>query len=248
MKKILTPPKAQPLSVKVRKIFPDPAGPTLDGIVTMGQELTTQALLEAYSFGIFPWPHQDLPCLWFCPDERGVIDFSELHISQSMKKFIKKNKFQITFNTHFNEVISKCSETPRIGQTGTWITPQIIKTYEEFHNLGYAHSIECWREDENTPKELVGGLYGVYVAGVFSGESMFFKEPNASKLCLIQLILELQKQGLTWMDIQMITPVTAALGGKYIPKHAYLERLAAAKTRAKPLKLSSLDIASLKLK
>ncbi len=204
----------------------------MDGIVAMGDDLTVETLFEAYSFGIFPWPHPELPCLWFCPDDRGVLDFSELHISHSLKKFLRKTDFEITFNRAFSQVMAECAHVPRPGQSGTWITPEILRAYLEFHKLGYAHSVECWSPGS---RELVGGLYGVYVAGVFSGESMFFKKSNASKLCLIRLAERLQLSGLKWMDIQMVTGVTSQLGGKYISKAEFLNRLKAAKREARPL-------------
>lgn len=216
-----------------RKFFPDPAAATLDGIVAMGDELRVEILLEAYSFGIFPWPHPDLPCLWFCPDSRGVLDFADLHISRSLDKFLRKTDLRVTYNHAFSQVITACSAAPRPGQTGTWITPPIEKVYNEFYASGYAHSVECWRGDD-----LRGGLYGVYVAGVFSAESMFFKESNASKLCFLKLVETLKSCGLTWIDIQMVTPVTAALGGKYIPKADFLNRLEVAKKTARPLRFS----------
>lgn len=218
------------LYLEKRRFFPDPAAPTLDGIVAMGDELSAETLFEAYSFGIFPWPHSDLPCLWFCPDNRGVIDFKEIHINRSLQKFIRKTNFKITFNQAFTRVIRECAESPRVGQNGTWITPQIIKVYENFHKQGYVHSVECWEGSE-----LVGGLYGVYVAGVFSGESMFFKKSNASKFCLLKLIEKLQEHGLAWMDIQMLTEVTKSLGGKYIAKAEYLSRIESSKKNAKSL-------------
>lgn len=222
-----------PIFVSKRKYFPDPALPTLDGIVAMGDDISVDILLEAYSFGIFPWPHPKLPCLWFCPDERGVLDFSDLHISRSLQKFMRKTEFQVTFDQDFKSVVEECSLVPRSGQTGTWITPPIMRAYQKFFSAGYAHSVECWHEGR-----LVGGLYGVYVGGVFSGESMFFKESQASKFCLLKLIEKLQTQGLTWMDIQMVTPVTAALGGRYISKSEYLERLEKAKRTAKPIQIN----------
>lgn len=117
-------------------------------------------------------------------------------------------------------VLEACAKQNRPGQEGTWITPSLIPAYTKFHEEGYAHSIECWRENE-----LVGGLYGVYVKGVFSGESMFHSESNASKLCLVEMALKLKSLGLSWMDIQMITPVTEHLGGHYIPRRDFLLRL-----------------------
>ena len=218
------------LFAEKRRRFPDPKSQTMDGIVAMGDELTVDVLLEAYSFGIFPWPHPDLPCLWFCPDQRGVLDFTNLRINRSLEKFLKKTTYHVTFNKAFSLVMSECAQIPRPGQDGTWITSPILKAYLDFHRAGYAHSVECWDGEE-----LVGGLYGTYVAGSFSGESMFYKKSNASKFCLIQLINWLKSQGLNWMDIQMITPVTEQLGGHYIEKNEFLTRIEKAKLSARPL-------------
>lgn len=230
-----------------RRVFPDPEGQSIDGIVAMGDLLNVSTLFEAYSFGIFPWPHEGLPLLWYSPDPRGVIDFSEIKIGKSLRKFLrnetdyyltdsqnplKKPKYTVTFNTAFKEVMQKCSEVERPGQGGTWIYDPMKKAYLEFHKAGYAHSIEVWRD-----KKLVGGLYGVYVAGVFSGESMFYLESNTSKLALLTLIERLKANGLTWIDIQMVTPVTESLGGRYLPRAEFMKRLALAKVVAQPLRL-----------
>lgn len=234
-----------------RRVFPDPAVESIDGIVAMGDQLNVSTLFEAYSFGIFPWPHPDLPTLWYSPDPRGVLDFSELHVGRSLRKFLRDSPFEVTFNTCFRDVMKRCSEVPRPGQEGTWINSGLIRAYEEFHAAGYAHSVEVWSSSEDSrgdrgslqsdsnkthERHLVGGLYGVYVAGVFSGESMFFSESNASKVALLSTIEMLQANGLTWMDIQMVTPVTEALGGKYILRDEFLRRLELAKLTAAPLK------------
>jgi leucyl/phenylalanyl-tRNA--protein transferase len=219
--------KPKILYAEKRRFFPDPLAPTMDGIVAMGDELNPQTLLEAYSFGIFPWPHPEMPCLWFCPDKRGILDFSELHINHSLQKFMKRSMLTVTFNKCFLEVMQECAKAPRAGQSGTWITPPILKAYEQFHHQGYAHSVECWDGES-----LVGGLYGVFVGGVFSGESMFYKKSNASKLAFLAIIEKLRSCGLTWMDIQMITPVTEVLGGKYIDKKEFLQRLKKSKIQA----------------
>lgn len=216
--------------VHQRRFFPDPGKDTMDGIVAMGDELRVETLLEAYSFGIFPWPHSELPCLWFCPDQRGILEFADLHISRSLEKFIKKVNWEIKWNTDFEAVIRQSAQTPRAGQKGTWITEPIIRAYLDFHRAGYAHSIECYAEDE-----LIGGVYGVYVGGVFSGESMFFKRSNASKFALLGLIEHLKTRGLTWMDIQMITPVTENLGGRYIPKNEFLRKMKLAQNKVPSL-------------
>lgn len=223
------------LYAEKRRYFPDPAQFTIDGIVAMSDDVNSETLFEAYSFGIFPWPHPELPCLWFCPDERGVLDFSDLHISRSLEKFLRKTRFQVTFNKAFDDVIEECSRAPRAGQPqGSWITPPMMKAYKKFHKEGYAHSVECWLGDR-----LVGGLYGVYVGGVFSGESMFYKESQASKFCLVKLVEALERNGLAWMDIQMVTSVTESLGGRYISKASFLERVERAHGQACELKLGS---------
>jgi leucyl/phenylalanyl-tRNA--protein transferase len=205
---------------KVRRVFPDPAKDSIDGIVAMGIPLTTSTLFEAYSFGIFPWPHPDLPLLWYCPEERGILEFKDLHIPKSLKKFMAKKPYEITFNQNFKDVIAACSLTLRPGQSGTWISDHIVKAYTEFHRAGYAHSVEVWQSGR-----LVGGMYGVLVAGVFAGESMFYKADNASKIALLAMIEKLQSEGHSWMDIQMLTPVTEAFGGKYVSRNKYLKML-----------------------
>jgi leucyl/phenylalanyl-tRNA---protein transferase len=205
---------------KTRRVFPNPQGPTLDGIVAMGVPLTVATLVEAYSFGIFPWPHEDLPILWFSPDPRGVLDFADLHISKSLRKFMSKMEFKVTFDKAFAQVINECAQTARPGQAGTWITEPIMSAYREFHKAGYCHSVEVWHGEN-----LVGGLYGVLIGGVFAGESMFFKKSNASKVALVALVEKLQGMGHAWMDIQMLTPVTESLGGKYISKAEYYQRI-----------------------
>ena len=217
------PKSAFKLYQKKRRLFPDPRAESLDGIVAMGDHLSVATLFEAYSFGIFPWPHEGLPTLWYSPDPRGVLDFENLHINKSLKKFLKKHPFQVSFNQAFEKVMRKCAAVPRPGQKGTWIHEPLIKAYCDFHQAGYAHSVEVWEAGK-----LVGGLYGVYVGGVFSGESMFFEKSNASKLALIKTIEVLQKNNLKWMDIQMVTPITEALGGRYISKAEFYSRLEAA--------------------
>lgn len=192
--------------------------------------INTEVLLEAYSFGVFPWPHAELPILWYSPEERGVLDFSKLHIPKSLNKFIKQSQWTITFNKSFDQVLEECALAPRPGQDGTWITKPMLDAYKQFHKDGYAHSVECW-----DGYELIGGMYGVDVAGVFSGESMFFKKSNASKVCLISMIELLKANGRTWMDIQMVTHNLEVFGGAYIARTTFFERLEASKKNAKAL-------------
>ena len=213
-----------------RLFFPDPRDALNEGIVKVSDDLRVERLLEAYSFGIFPWPAVDLPTLWFSPEKRGVLDFSDFHVPRSLQKFVAKTSFRCTFNQDFDGVIAACAALPRPDQSGTWINDRLLRAYREFHRAGYAHSLEVWDVDQ-----LVGGLYGVYVGGIFSGESMFYLRPNASKLALIHLIEYLSREGLLWMDIQMVTPALEQFGGKYISREAFLERLELSKVTAKAL-------------
>ncbi|MCB0370893.1 MAG: leucyl/phenylalanyl-tRNA--protein transferase, partial [Bdellovibrionales bacterium] len=153
---------------------------------------------------------------------RGVLDFHELHISKSLYKFIKKNshRFELSVNKAFPKVIEACQQQIRKDQPGTWIIPEIKKAYIELHYAGLAHSVECWAD-----QQLVGGIYGVMVNKVFSGESMFHSVDNASKMALLYLVDWLKQQGVTWMDVQMVTPVLASFGGKYISDREYFNRL-----------------------
>lgn len=220
----------KPLFAEKLLSFPPPEMALAEGILDVSDDLSTQRLLEAYSFGIFPWPHQDLPTLWYCPEERGILEFKDFHVPKSLRKFLAKSRWTYSFDRAFDQVARACAEQPRPGQQGTWITKKLLRAYREFHKAGYAHSLEVWDGDE-----LIGGLYGVYVGGLFCGESMFHRRPNASKCALVKLIEFLSSQGLTWMDIQMVTPVLAALGGRYISREEFLGRLALCRRFAKPI-------------
>lgn len=218
--------------------FPDPwlLPEESDGLIYIGGNLGVETLVQAYSAGIFPWPLEEIyPLFWFCPEPRGVIDFNDLHVPKSLARLRRKNLYRCTFNTAFTRVMEECAKQPRPGQEGTWIVPSLLPAYEEFHKQGYAHSIEVWKGEPGG--ELVGGLYGVYVKGVFSGESMFHTEPNTSKIALIEMALKLKSLGLHWMDIQMLTPVTELLGGHYISRRDFLVRLREEHRKSPSLKL-----------
>ncbi|MEK7355315.1 MAG: leucyl/phenylalanyl-tRNA--protein transferase [Bdellovibrionota bacterium] len=215
-----------------RQIFPDPALADDDGLLCVGGDLRVETLVEAYSNGIFPWPQDGAPLLWFSPVRRGVLDFAELHWPRRFLRELKDESYEITFNRAFARVIHECAAIPRTHESGTWILPPIEGAYARFHQAGYAHSVECWRGGE-----LVGGLYGVYVGGVFSGESMFHKESGASKRCLFSLIGKLKSHGLEWMDTQMVTPVLQTFGGKYISRDEFLSRLERSRGNPERLKL-----------
>lgn len=200
--------------------FPDPRQSDEHGVVFIGGEPSVENLVAAYSAGIFPWPHKGWPLLWFCPWERGILNFDLFKIPRSTQKELRKTNFRMTVDQSFDDVIDNCVAQKRGDQGGTWITPDIVKGYKDLFRAGHAHSIECWSGDK-----LVGGLYGVYVNGVFSGESMFFKESGASKACLIYAVEILKKMGHSWFDIQMVTSVLELFGGVYVSRNDYLRLL-----------------------
>ena len=210
--------------------FPDPRSANRDGIVAVGGDLHPRSLLLAYRQGIFPWPVEGFPLLWFCPAERGVLEFRELHLPRSLLRARRQTVLRFSIDAAFAEVIRACAATPRPGQDGTWITPQIITAYIRLHRIGITHSVEAW-----SGERLVGGIYGVEVDGAFAAESMFYHEPDASKLALLHLIDHLRARGLDWLDIQVLTPHLARLGAKTISRDEFLEKLR--RTRARGLRL-----------
>ena len=203
--------------------FIDPAN-AIDGIVALGGPLTTTNLLRAYGRGIFPWPVDEYILPWVCPEERGILDFNDLHIPRRLAR--TKHQFHFTIDRAFEHVITNCARVPRKHESGTWITREIIRAYCELHRQGHAHSVEVWDD-----AELVGGLYGVDAGGAFAGESMFTLRSNASKLALLYLIEHLKKRGLDWLDIQMVTPHLEALGAKAVSRADFLERLVSTQNR-----------------
>lgn len=201
--------------------FPDPEDTLAEGILAVGGSLDVGTLYAAYSQGIFPWPQPGFPMLWFSPEKRGILDFKDFHVPESLRRFRKRHpQIEFTVNTDFRQVIEECAKQPRPGQDGTWILPAMKHAYVELFNEGLAMSIEV-RENQ----VLIGGIYGVLIEGVFSGESMFYKKTNASKLALWRLVEVLQEKGHQWMDVQMVTPVIASFGGKYIERAEFLDML-----------------------
>lgn len=198
-----------------------------NGLLAFGGDLEASSLRLAYSQGIFPWPiGKRYPLAWFSPDPRGILQQSDLHLSRSLKKILKKLPWRITFNRQFSEVILNCAETPNRtpleGQHGTWITPQIIDAYIDFFHAGHAFSVEVWLHEE-----LVGGLYGVRVGKAVCGESMFHNHDNASKVALVALMHHLNSHDIDFLDTQMVTSVVASMGGIEIPRVEFISRLAA---------------------
>jgi leucyl/phenylalanyl-tRNA--protein transferase len=200
--------------------FPDPRQSTTEGIIALGGDLEPESLMLAYRQGIFPWPHPGYPLVWFCPPERAILEIDRLHISRSLARARKRCDFKFTWDTAFDSVISHCASIARPFQDGTWITEEMVAAYRELHRLGHAHSLEVWNENE-----LVGGIYGVDSGGVFSGESMFYLKPNASKFAILYLLEFLSSKGLSWIDIQVMTPHMEALGARLIPRDEFLTKL-----------------------
>ncbi|MES2461646.1 MAG: leucyl/phenylalanyl-tRNA--protein transferase [Armatimonadota bacterium] len=207
--------------------FPDPEDATREGIVAIGGDLHPNTLRLAYAQGIFPWPHEGMPLLWFCPPRRAILDFQALHVPRRLARTQRNSSLRFTIDKAFDEVISACKLSERPDQAGTWITEEIEESYREAHRLGFAHSVEAWSENG----DLVGGVYGVDSGGAFGGESMFHRQSDASKLALLYLVDYLASRGATFMDIQMMTPHMKVLGAVEIPRRQFLRRLASEQAR-----------------
>lgn len=206
--------------------FPDPRYAPSD-IVAMGEDLRVETLREAYRKGIFPWPHDGLPLPWFSPRRRAVLIFDELHVGRSLRKTQSRSTLAFTIDRDFRAVIAACSMAERPEQDGTWIEPAIITAYTRLHDHGDAHSVEAWDGDT-----LVGGLYGVDSGGVFTGESMFHRQADASKLALLFLIEHLRSRGATLIDCQVMTPHMDVLGAREISRARFLDHLAEMQAKA----------------
>ncbi|PTX45294.1 leucyl/phenylalanyl-tRNA--protein transferase [Christiangramia gaetbulicola] len=193
-----------------------------DGLLAVGRDLSPERLKEAYYNGIFPWYNEGQPVLWWSPDPRMVLFPENLKIAKSMRPFLNQDKFQVTFNQEFEKVIENCGNVLRKGQDGTWITQEIKENYLQLHHEGIAISTEVWDK-----KELVGGLYGIYLRDkkMFCGESMFAKASNASKFGLIKLVQKLEQEGVKLIDCQSYTSHLESLGAEEIPRSEFLEYL-----------------------
>jgi leucyl/phenylalanyl-tRNA---protein transferase len=196
-------------------------------VVSFGDPLTVENVRAAYFKGIFPWHMDGIPLPWYCPERRAILEFKDLHIPKSLARARRRNEFIFTIDKAFRRVIQECSRTPRAGQRGTWITKEFIEVYSALHDEGMAHSVEAWNEQGG----LLGGVYGVDAGGVFCGESMFYRQPNASKLALLFLIDHLSSRGSTWLDAQVMTPHILALGAKEIERSEFLKKLHDTQTR-----------------
>lgn len=197
--------------------FPDPSGSD-DDLVVIGADLAPGTLLAAYRTGLFPMPlDADDPMGWFSPVRRGVLPLEGLKVSASLRKSCRR--FEIRVDTAFTEVMRACGDPSR---DGGWITEEFVDAYSELHELGWAHSVEAWRDGE-----LAGGLYGLAIGGLFAGESMFHRQRDASKVALVGLVdlLHDEHADRRLLDVQWRTDHLATLGVVEIPRRIYLERL-----------------------
>lgn len=190
-----------------RIVFPPVRRASPEGVVAVGGTPDAETLLAAYSQGIFPWPHEGVPLLWFSPDPRFVLPLAEVHVARSLRKTMRRGAFAVRADTAFAEVIRRCSEQPRPGQGGTWITAEMIAGYTALHAAGIAHSVEAWQGDR-----LAGGLYGISLGGVFFGESMYAAVPDASKVAFATLLANLIHWGFDLVDCQAYTAHLASFG------------------------------------
>jgi leucyl/phenylalanyl-tRNA--protein transferase len=202
-----------------RRLRLDPEAADGHGLVAVGGDLRPTTLLDAYRRGVFPWYDESVPVCWWSPDPRAVLPLDGLHVSRRLARTIRSGRFAVTVDRDFAGVIRGCAARAE----GTWITADMIAAYERLHDLGYAHSVEAWRAGD-----LAGGVYGVAVGGLFSAESMFRRQADASKVALAALVGRLRARGFALLDVQMATEHTTKLGAVEIPRADYLERLRAA--------------------
>lgn len=201
--------------------FPDPneAEEEPNGLLAVGGDLTARRLLEAYRNGIFPWFSEGQPILWWSPDPRMVLFPDELQVSRSLRKTLRRGRFELSFDRAFEDVIRACAG-PRRDDDSTWLLPEMIAAYSELHRLGLAHSVETWQDGE-----LVGGLYGVSLGNAFFGESMFHRVRDASKAALVYLAERCRQAGFAFIDCQVYTEHLHSLGARDIPRRQFLARL-----------------------
>ncbi|MET0341063.1 MAG: leucyl/phenylalanyl-tRNA--protein transferase [Polyangiales bacterium] len=225
--------------------FPPPEGASAEGIVAVGGDFRPERLLLGYAQGIFPWPSEGLPLLWFSPDPRFVLTPETAHVGRSLRKRLRKEHFEVRFDTAFDDVIRACAATRRPGQRGTWIIDELVEGYTALHALGFAHSIEAWRDGR-----LVGGLYGVGLGQVFFGESMFAHEDDASKCAFAVLLAHLRAWGFRLIDCQVHTEHLERFGAEEWAREDFLRLLRSAvggTTRRGPWRreLSGADVLAL---
>ena len=201
-------------------VFPAPELADDDGLLAVGGDLCVERLLMAYSRGIFPWYSEGSPILWWSPDPRLVLMPEDLKVSRSLRQTIRKEVYRVSFDKAFDSVIRNCADVSRKGESGTWITEEMIHAYCCLNRAGHAHSIESWYGDE-----LAGGLYGIAMGKIFFGESMFSLRNDASKVAFVMLVQQLAKKGYRMIDCQVTTGHLVSLGAKEISRTNFLKLL-----------------------
>lgn len=213
-------PKVPVFELTEEIVFPPPDLAEDNGLIAIGGDLSVKRLLLAYTMGIFPWYSEGQPILWWSPDPRLVLFPQELKVSRSLRQTIRKNIYKVTMDKAFEEVVTLCASVHRKKDGGTWITGEMKEAYTELYRLGFAHSVESWREGE-----LAGGLYGVALGRVFFGESMFSLATDASKVSFLVLVEELKKRDFEIIDCQVTTRHLMSLGAREIPRREFLSRI-----------------------
>ena len=201
-------------------IFPDPNDAEETGLLAVGGDLSPERLLLAYSSGIFPWYSEDDPILWFSPDPRLIFELVDYKPGRTLKKLINSNRYEVRIDTDFESVIRQCAKVPRTGQSGTWITGEMISAYIKLYELGYAHSFETYENEQ-----LVGGLYGVSLGKAFFGESMFYIKKDASKIAFHCLVEKCRELSFSFIDSQVPTEHMKQMGCVEISRVSFLDRL-----------------------
>jgi leucyl/phenylalanyl-tRNA--protein transferase len=200
--------------------FPNPNHAEKDGLIAFGGDLSPERILSAYSQGIFPWYSPGEPILWWSPDPRFVLFPLKFHISKSLSKVIQKSNYKVTMDQAFVSVIQECANIRIEKGCGTWITNKMIRAYCTLHEMGFAHSVETWMDGQ-----LIGGLYGISLGRMFSGESMFFRKSNASKIALVALIAFARSYEFDFIDCQVATTHLKTFGAENIPRASFLQLL-----------------------
>lgn len=216
-------------------MLPPPSEADPDGVLGVGADLQPSTLVDAYRRGIFPWPHGDGPLPWFSPDPRGVLPVGTLHVSRSLRRTLRRSGWHTTLDHAFEDVVAACARTR--ADEGTWITTEMARAYARLQRLGWAHSVEVWDGDT-----LVGGIYGVQLGTVFTGESMFHDRPDASKVAMLDLSARLQEAGGELLDVQLTTSHLRSLGAVDWPRDAFLAVLHAGRDRDVRLPTGRLEV------
>ena len=203
-------------------LFPPVEEAEPSGLLAVGGDLSPERLLLAYASAIFPWPNNVNPLVWHSPDPRFVLESEHLHVPKSLEKQLRRERYEVRFDTAFRSVIEACAEIERPGQDGTWITDDMIEAYVTLHELGYAHSAEAFEGDM-----LVGGLYGISLGGTYFGESMYADAPDASKVAFVTLVRKMLAKGIDLVDCQVRTEHLERFGAVSWPRSRYKAELAA---------------------